>query len=315
MDETFFRVVHDGRRAGSQSYMWIILPSECDPDAKPVTVYIFDETRSTDVLRYTLGGYSGTISCDGYVDYPVFAKESGGKVTLATCWAHVRRAVARACRIAGIGKIPVKGREGIPCYEALMMLKGIFMEEKPLKGLPPEERRKGRKERVAPKVDAFFEYLRGLPEKDSPMADAAQYALNMEQSLRVFLSDPLVPMTNSNAERAALFFALGRNGFRQKDSLDGAQADAMYYSIAATARACGVNGFLYFQYILEKLPPMVEEHGKRTGGGSQDISYLDALMPWGEDYREYEARHLGIRGAAAESYARELYRAMGYSVA
>ena len=36
IDETYFRVVHDGRGAGSQSFMWIMLPSECDADALPL---------------------------------------------------------------------------------------------------------------------------------------------------------------------------------------------------------------------------------------------------------------------------------------
>ena len=307
VDETYFRVVHDGRGQGSQSYMWVMLPSECDPDALPLAVYVFDETRSTDVLRQTLGNYKGCLTSDGYIDYPVFAKESGGGITLSTCWAHVRGKFANVAKIIRLKEIPVKNRAGIPCHEALERLKAIFREEKKLKCLTPEERLEGRKKHIAPLVDQFFAYIRGIKEEGNATADAISYTLNMEASLRAFLSDPLIPMTNSNCERGALFFALGRNGFKQKDSLDGAYADSIYYSIAATAKMCGVNGFLYFQYLLEKLPALMQTHERRTGGGHQDLSYLDVLMPWGEDYKAYERGHLMLRGEAAKEYVRALY--------
>ena len=315
VDETYFRVVHDGRGQGSQSYMWIMLPSECDPDALPLAVYVFDETRSTDVLRQTLGDYKGCLTSDGYIDYPVFTKESGGSVTLSTCWAHVHGKFAKVAKIIRLKEIPVKRRAGIPCHEALELMKAMFKEEKKLKWLAPEERLEGRKKHIAPLLDQFFAYIRGIKEAGNATADAINYTLNMEASLRAFLSDPLIPMTNSNCERGALFFALGRNGFKQKDSLDGAYADSVYYSIAATAKMCGVNGFLYFQYLLEKLPALMQTHEKRTGGGHQDLSWLDVLMPWGGDYKAYEREHLMLRGEAAKEYARVLYRTAGCGTA
>ena len=315
IDETYFRVVHDGREPGSQSYMWVMLPSECDPGALPLVVYVFDETRSTDVLRQTLNGYKGCVTSDGYIDYPVFVKESDGKIILSTCWAHVHGKFSKVAKIIGLKDIPVKDRPGIPCHEALELMKAMFREEKKLKGLAPEERLKGRKEHIAPLADQFFAYIKGIKEAGNATADAINYTLNMEASLRAFLSDPRIPMTNSNCERNALYFALGRNGFKQKDSLDGAYADSIYYSIAATAKKCGVNGFLFFQYLLEKLPALMQTHERRTGGGNQDLSYLDRLMPWGEDYKAYEKEHLKSRGQAAKEYAKALFQAMGYNAA
>jgi len=63
-------------------------------------------------------------------------------------------------------------------------------------------------------VDKFFEWVKQsilkLP-AESATAKALQYSINQEDYLRVFLSDPNVPMDNNPAEQSIRPFTLGRN--------------------------------------------------------------------------------------------------------
>lgn len=61
--------------------------------------------------------------------------------------------------------------------------------------------------------------------------------MNQEPFLRVFLSDPYVTMENSAAERAIRPFTTGRKNRVMIDTPNGAEASAVVYSIAETAKA------------------------------------------------------------------------------
>jgi hypothetical protein len=54
-------------------------------------------SRSADAARTVLGDYTGVAICDGYKEYDVLARErEGSDLTLAHCWAHVRRKFVEA---------------------------------------------------------------------------------------------------------------------------------------------------------------------------------------------------------------------------
>ena len=104
----------------------------------------------------------------------------------------------------------------------------------------PEQRKKLRKEQVSPLVDAFFSWVRsniGSVGTGSTLYKAMQYSLNQESYLRVFLNDPFVPLDNNNAEVAIRSFCVGRNNWHVIDTVNGAKASAMIYSITETAKA------------------------------------------------------------------------------
>jgi hypothetical protein len=63
------------------------------------------------------------------------------------------------------------------------------------------------------------------------------------------------------------------------NTIDGAEAVAIMYTIVETARANKVNTYYYLKYILERMPRHME---------GTDTSFLKSLMPWSEEYREYE---------------------------
>ena len=68
-------------------------------------------------------------------------------------------------------------------------------------------------------------------------------------------------------------FTVGRNNWFQIDTVSGAKASAIAYSIAETAKANGLKPYEYFRYLLEELP----KHGEL-----EDLSYVEGLLPWSE---------------------------------
>lgn len=93
-------------------------------------------------------------------------------------------------------------------------------------------------------------------------------------------------------ERDHAGYAILRNNIKFIDSIDGASATADLYSLAATAKAHGADFYTYIQYILKKMPGVLEG---MDGQDFQNMEALDAFMPWSAEYREYEQGEWELR--------------------
>ena len=78
---------------------------------------------------------------------------------------------------------------------------------------------------------------------------------------------------NSAAERTIRSFTVGRKNFVLINTIKGAQASAVLYSIAETAKANTLRPYQYFEYLLEKTP----EHMEDTS-----LDFLEELLPWSD---------------------------------
>ena len=76
--------------------------------------------------------------------------------------------------------------------------------------------------------------LQCVPAK-SKTANGLTYSLNQEKYLRTFLEDGAVPMDNNAAEQSIRPFCVGKKNWVMIDTVAGAEANAMIYSIAETA--------------------------------------------------------------------------------
>lgn len=108
----------------------------------------------------------------------------------------------------------------------------------------------------ADKVKEFFEFCeenqgRTLPK--SLTGRAISYALNQRTTLKVFLENPKIELTNNSAERAIKPFVIGRKNWLFCNTPDGAQASAIIYSIIETAKVNNLNPYAYLEQIFEKL--------------------------------------------------------------
>ena len=55
------------------------------------------------------------------------------------------------------------------------------------------------------------------------------------------------------------------------DTIHGARASAMIYSIAETAKANNLKPYDYFEYLLTEIPKHMED---------TDLSFCEELLPW-----------------------------------
>lgn len=83
-------------------------------------------------------------------------------------------------------------------------------------------------------------------------------------------------MDNSASERCIRTFCVGKKNWVLINSIRGAQASAIIYSISETAKLNDLNPYYYFRYLLEEIPRYMDEKG------NIQTSNLEALLPWSE---------------------------------
>ena len=266
-DETPVLVNHDGRKAGSKSWMWVYRSGHLYQD-RQIVLYEYQQTRNASHPREFLKGYDGICVTDGYQVYHTLEKELE-ELTIAGCWVHCRRRFDEALKL-----IPKPSQKESNAFLLMKQIQAIYREEGKLKDLSSDERLKQRQAVIKPLVDAFFAYLKTINvSKKDKFGDAVGYALNQEKYLRVFLTDGDVPIDNNASERAIRGFCIGKKNWQMIDTIHGAKSSAIIYSIVETAKANNLKPFDYVQYLLEEIPKHMND---------KDCSFLEDLLPWSE---------------------------------
>ena len=275
-DETPVLVNHDGRKAGSKSWMWVYRSGHLY-QKRQIVLYEYQQTRNASHPREFLKGYDGICVTDGYQVYHTLEKELE-ELTIAGCWVHCRRRFDEALKL-----VPKSCQKESNAFLLMKQIQAIYREEGKLKDLSSDERLKQRQTVIKPLVDAFFAYLKTINvSKKDKFGDAVGYALNQEKYLRVFLTDGDVPIDNNASERAIRGFCIGKKNWQMIDTIHGAKSSAIIYSIVETAKANNLKPFDYVQYLLEEIPKHMND---------KDCSFLEDLLPWSEKLPE------GIRKA------------------
>lgn len=91
-----------------------------------------------------------------------------------------------------------------------------------------------------------------LPE--SLTGKAISYARNQWDYLRRYVDDGHAPIDNNVIERDIRPFTTGRKAWLFSDTVAGAKASAIVYSLMLTCRACGVEPYEYLLHVLTELP-------------------------------------------------------------
>lgn len=266
-DETPVLVNHDGRPAGSKSYIWVYRSGSMYPE-KQIVLYEYQRTRNVSHPREFLKDYSGICVTDGYQVYHTLEKEKED-LTIAGCWVHGRRKFEEV-----LATIPTEGKKESVAYLVMKQIQAIYREEGKLKDLSSKERLTQRQVVIRLLVDALFVYLKQKKEQivvKGKLEAAFTYLLNQEKYLRVFLEDGDVPMDNNASERAIRGFCIGKKNWQVIDTINGAKTSAVIYSIAETAKANNLKPYEYFKHLLTMIP----EHMEDT-----DRSLLEELLPW-----------------------------------
>ena len=266
-DETPVLVNHDGRKAGSKSWMWVYRSGHLY-QKRQIVLYEYQQTRNASHPREFLKGYDGICVTDGYQVYHTLEKELE-ELTIAGCWVHCRRRFDEALKL-----IPKSYQKESNAFLLMKQIQAIYREEGKLNDLSSDERLKQRQAVIKPLVDAFFAYLKTINvSKKDKFGDAVGYAQNQEKYLRVFLTDGDVPIDNNASERAIRGFCIGKKNWQMIDTIHGAKSSAIIYSIVETAKANNLKPFDYVQHLLEEIPKHMND---------KDCSFLEDLLPWSE---------------------------------
>ena len=277
-DETTVEVIHDNRPAGSKSYMWVHLTGELSPDPT-IIVYEYQKTRHSDHPKEYYKDFKGILVTDGLAQYHKIARELE-HLENANCWAHARRDFTDA--IKAIGKGNQKAIKESVAYKALIRIGAIYDLEGALRDLTPEERLKERQSSIKPLVEEYFAWVKEILQNKTLLpkgkaADGLQYSVNQEKYLKLFLTDGEIPIDDSASERALRNFTLGRKNWMTINTIRGAQASAIIYSITETARANKLNVYYYIRHLLTELPKLLDENG------NIEQSQLEQLAPWSKN--------------------------------
>ena len=147
--------------------------------------------------------------------------------------------------------------------------------------LTPEERLRERNDKIKPLFDDFFAWLKCLMTSATVLpkgkaASGISYCLEHESRLRIFLENGNVPMDNSASERAIRPFTIGRKNWVLINSVRGARASAVIYSLVETAKLNGLSVYRYMEHLLTEMPKLVDDKG------NIDTKKLDPLLPWSD---------------------------------
>lgn len=259
-DETPVQVLkEEGKKPQTKSYMWLYRTGI--DDEKPVVLYDYQPSRNGDHAVTFLKDFKGYVHSDGYSGYN---KLTG--IIRCGCWAHLRRKFIEA--------IPQrKSTEGLTNAEiGRNYCDQLFMIERDLKELSPEERKSKRLELEKPVLEAFWCWLENLEVlKGSALGKAVTYALNQKKYMENYLLDGRCCISNNAAENAIRPFTVGRKNWLFADTPKGASASAAVYSIVETAKANGINVYTYLHYLLLYMPDTDWRNHPEE---------LDHLMPW-----------------------------------
>jgi transposase len=113
-----------------------------------------------------------------------------------------------------------------------------------------------RQERSKPLMDELGAAIARIHQDALPksvLGKATTYAINQWDTLRVFLDDPRIPLSNAHVERQQRLTALGRKNYLFSGSDEGAKRLATLQTFAVLCELADVSLFEYLRDVIGKL--------------------------------------------------------------
>jgi transposase len=238
----------------------------------PAAVFFYSPDRAGIHPERHLAGYSGILQADAYAGFNTVYRpdRKPGVITEAGCWAHARRKLFELADIAS------KARKGKPttispiAFEAVRKMDAIFMLERSINGLSPEERLAARRRDIAPLVDDLIDWMkqeRAKLSRHNEVAKAMDYMLKRIDVFTHFLEDGRICLSNNAAERELRGIALGRKSWLFAGSDRGGERAAIMLTLIQTARLNDVDPQAWLADVLARV-------------ANHKITDLAALLPW-----------------------------------
>jgi transposase len=247
-------------KVGYRWYLWVFHAAE-------VVVFVLATGRSHEVPEEHLGPVeSGIMVVDRYKAYQAVDKVKAGVVTLAFCWAHVRRDFLEVAR----------------CWPTLKDW-GLTWVERIAELYRCNEARL----RVRDNAAAFTEADRQLRAQVRALEGQAQAELAQAElhpacrkaleslgdhwtGLTVFVEHPEVPMDNNTAERAQRGPVVGRKNYYGSGSVWSGRLAALLFSLFQTLALWNINPRRWLTAYLQAC----------AEAGGRAPAQPEALLPW-----------------------------------
>ena len=244
IDATNVQVLKEKDRAPqTKSFMWVRGSPE-----RGIVLFDYDTSGGGAVAKRLVIGLEGALQADAHRGYNALDREH---LLLLGCMLHARRRFHEAWLVG-------KKKPGI-ASEALALFKFIYEKEEQYKkrGLTPEQRKEWRDKEIGPSLAEIKKWCGWQLEKvlpSSPIANALKYFINEYTELTAFLADGRYEIDNGWVERVIKRFAVGRRNWLFCDTVGGAKASSILYSLALTAKLNEKNPYLVMVEILKALP-------------------------------------------------------------
>lgn len=239
-DETTVQVLKEpGKAAQSTSYMWVYRSAEgC---AQPVVLFDYQPERGQEHPQAFLAGYQGLLMTDGYAAWRTLEGP-----THFGCLAHARRAFVDALK--GMKKPGGRAAQALEYFKALYQVEALAKADLPEGKMRVNYTYQLRQQHCVPLLEAFRKWLdeqapQVLPE--SLLGKAISYTRNQWTYNSRYVSDGHAPVDNNVIERDIRPFCTGRSSWLFSDTVAGAKASAIVYSLMLTCRACNVEPYAY----------------------------------------------------------------------
>jgi hypothetical protein len=206
--------------------------------------------------------YRGALMVDGYEGYSAVCATQA--LIRLGCWAHARRKFIEA------QKAQAKHKTG-KADQALAFIQALYRIEQLAKDTSPEERHAIRDTQARPIVDKIRQWMEKSVPHTPPktlLGKALFYLQHQWPHLIRYLEDGRYPINNNAAENTIRPFVVGRKNWLFSASPSGATASANLYSLIETAKANGIEPYVYLRRVFTDLP------------NAQRVEQIEALLPW-----------------------------------
>lgn len=244
IDATHVQVLKEkGRAPQTKSFMW----ARGSPE-KGIVLFDYDPSGGGTVAERLMTGFKGALQADAHRGYGALTEK---ELLLLGCMMHARRRFNNAYLLAD--KKPGLAADG------LSMFKWVYEREDHYKAqaMTPELRKEWRDKELKPSLQTIKEWMEQkikLVPPSAPVANAMKYFINEYPELVAFLENGRYEIDNGWLERTIRKFAIGRNNWMFCDTVDGAHASSLLYSLVITAKLNGKDPFQVITQILYRLP-------------------------------------------------------------
>ena len=247
IDETcaLIGMVKNDQKSFKKKYIWAFYAH-----LKKMVYYLYESgSRARKVVTGFLDTFCGYISSDGYVAYSVFDDaEKYPEIIRCGCWTHARRLFVEALDSCSEARTVINDVADLFKVEA----------ECAKKELDAQERKTEREKRSVPIMTRIYCRIKSLSKDTAVMANslmkkAVTYMLNQWESLRNFILDGRVQLSNNLCEQRMKPIKLNLKVCQNIGSETAAENASFMFSLMESCKLNGLKEEPYMETLFNSL--------------------------------------------------------------